>query len=244
MRFLAWVTTAVLLAGSMATAQETALRQITVTGEGRVAAAPDMATLRLGAAAEAKEAGEALRQTSDITQRILDRLGEAGIEARDIQTSGLSLSPLRQNYREGTAETPGIAGYAASNGVTVRLRDLDRLGEVLDAVVSDGANTLDGLSFGLQEPRPLMDEARQLAVADARAKAELYAKARVSPLGRYSRLLNAGEDRRARIWRKCRWRAGLCPLPPESWMSRPTCRLSMRSRNRSATLLRCGSAMF
>lgn len=192
MRFLAWVTTAVLLAGSMATAQETALRQITVTGEGRVAAAPDMATLRLGAAAEAKEAGEALRQTSDITQRILDRLGEAGIEARDIQTSGLSLSPLRQNYREGTAETPGIAGYAASNGVTVRLRDLDRLGEVLDAVVSDGANTLDGLSFGLQEPRPLMDEARQLAVADARAKAELYAKAAGVTLGAVQSLVERG----------------------------------------------------
>lgn len=192
MRFFAWMTAVVMLAGSMAAAQEAALRQITVTGEGRVAAAPDMATLRLGAAAEAKEAAEALRLTSEITQRILDRLGEAGIEARDIQTSGLSLSPLRQNYREGNAETPGIAGYAASNGVTVRLRDLDRLGDVLDAVVSDGANTLDGLSFGLTDPRPLMDEARQLAVADARAKAELYAKAAGVTLGAVQSLVERG----------------------------------------------------
>ena len=184
MRLRAGMTVLALLVCSMASADEADLRRITVTGKGRVAAAPDMATLRLGAAAEAKEAAEALRLTSEITQRILDRLGEAGIEARDIQTSGLSLSPLRQNYREGSEQQPGIAGYAAANGVTVRVRDLDRLGAVLDAVVSDGANTLNGLSFGLQEPRPLMDEARRLAVADARTKAELYAGAAGVTLGK------------------------------------------------------------
>ena len=192
MRLNAWIMALALLAGSAAAAQEEVLRRITVSGEGSVAAAPDMATLSLGAAAEAKEAAEALRMTSEITQRILERLAEAGIESRDIQTSGLSLHPLRRNYREGTDEQPGIIGYAASNGVTVRVRDLDQLGSVLDTVVSDGAKSLNGLSFGLQEPRPLMDEARKLAVADARAKAELYATAAGVSVGRLISLDESG----------------------------------------------------
>lgn len=166
---------------SGAMAQET-VPQITVTGEGRVAAVPDMATITLGVSAQNSTAAAAMDEASDITQKIFDTLPGFGIEPVDVQTSELSLSPLWDNRQTGQEE-PRIRGYQASNRVMVRVRDLDGLGDVLDAVLGAGANRMDGLSFGVADPAPLLSRARQRAVADARARAETYAGAAGVSLG-------------------------------------------------------------
>ena len=161
---------------------ETVPATISVTGEGKVEIAPDMATLNLGVTTEADSAAAALKANSDGIAGALSRLKAAGIEDRDIQTSGLTLNPRYDYSSDGT--DPKITGYIAANMVTVRVRDLGVLGQTLDAVVTDGANTLGGLGFGLQNPDDTMDEARRRAVADAARKAALYAEAAGVKLGR------------------------------------------------------------
>ncbi|MBK5922447.1 hypothetical protein CCR90_01375 [Rhodovulum sulfidophilum] len=166
--------------------------ELRVTGTGSATAAPDMATLRLGVGHEADTAAEAMALVSDDLGRVMAELQAAGIEARDIQTSGLNLSPVWGDRSEG--KRPRITGYSAANGVTVRVRELDGLGPLLDTVIGTGANTLDGLSFGLQEPGPVMDEARRAAVAEARRKAELFASASGQSLGSLVSLVEQGAN--------------------------------------------------
>lgn len=156
---------------------------ISVTGEGRVEARPDMATLSLGVQTDADTAAAAMAENSARLSAVIERLAAVGIEPRDIQTSGLSLGP-RYDYGKQDGTPPAVVGYTASNMVTVRVRALDSVGSVLDSVVADGANTLNGLGFGLADDRALKDEARRRAVADASAKAALYAEAAGVKLGR------------------------------------------------------------
>ncbi|WP_245513755.1 SIMPL domain-containing protein [Antarcticimicrobium luteum] len=158
-------------------------RRLTVTGEGRVEAAPDMATITLGVTHEAKEAGAAMRATSEAVAKVLDRLAGMGIAPRDLQTRDLSLSPLWSDPPAGADRRRRITGFAASNAVSVRVRDLAGLGAILDAVIADGANDFNGLRFDVQEPAPLMDEARRRAVDDAMARAALLAGAAGVTLG-------------------------------------------------------------
>lgn len=160
-------------------AQESS-RQITVTGTGEVARAPDMAIIRVGVGSEAADAATALDATSQAMTRMQDRLSKVGVEPRDVQTSELSLSPV---YEQRPDNNPRIVGFQATNAVTVRVRDISITGAVLGALVGDGANRIDGVTFALQEPRAVMDEARRLAVADARRKAELLARAAGVTLG-------------------------------------------------------------
>ena len=180
MRMFPALATAIVLA--LPAAAETAPATIAVTGEGKVDMAPDMAMLSLGVMTQADTAAAALKANSDGLSGALDRLKAAGIEGRDIQTSGLSLHP-NIDYSS-TGREPQVRGYTASNMLTVRLRDLSVLGQTLDAVVTEGANTLNGLSFGLQNPDEATDEARRRAVADATHKAALYAEAAGVTLGR------------------------------------------------------------
>ena len=180
MRMFPALATAIVLA--LPAAAETAPATIAVTGEGKVDMAPDMAMLSLGVMTQADTAAAALKANSDGLSGALDRLKAAGIEGRDIQTSGLSLHP-NVDYSS-TGREPQVRGYTASNMLTVRLRDLSVLGQTLDAVVTEGANTLNGLSFGLQNPDEATDEARRRAVADATHKAALYAEAAGVTLGR------------------------------------------------------------
>lgn len=163
---------------------------ITVSGEGRVDAAPDMATINLGVTTQARTASEALAANSASLTTVLDNLRAAGIEARDIQTTGLSVNPSWQYDQSGG--NGRITGYVATNGVTVRVRALDTLGGVLDAAVKDGANTLNGIEFGLAEPGPAMDEARTRAVGDARRRAELLTAAAGVKLGRIVTISEGG----------------------------------------------------
>lgn len=155
--------------------------RLTVTGEGRAFATPDMATISLGVTVRSKTARDAMDATSDGVAAILDRLSAMGVEPRDMQTSDLSLGPV-WSQRNSSGENR-ITGYEASNRLTVRVRDLGALGGVLDAVLDDGANRFSGLRFGMQDPQPLEDAARKNAVADALRKARLYSDAAGITLG-------------------------------------------------------------
>jgi uncharacterized protein YggE len=172
---------------SPALAQEP-VPMITVTGTGTAEAAPDIATLSIGVTTQGTSAAEALEANSAAVEAVIARLSAAGIEARDLQTSNLSLNPNWTGY---DSSSPTISGYVAMNVLTVRVSQLETLGAVLDAAVADGANTLNGLTFGFADPEPLMNEARTEAVADARAKAELLAGAAGVTLGRLV-LVNEG----------------------------------------------------
>lgn len=164
--------------------------QITVTGEGRVQAAPDMATITLGVTTQGPTAAEAMAANSAELAKVMDRLTASGVAARDMQTTGLSLYPEWRPSADGQSQQ--IGGYTASNTLTLRIRALDTLGGVLDSAIQDGANTLNGVEFGLATPRPAEDEARKLAVADARARAELLAAAAGVELGGISTITEAG----------------------------------------------------
>ena len=155
-------------------------RTITVTGQARVSAPPDMAVLRLGVSREARGASDAMRAASEAAAAVLAQVEASGVAPRDVQTANVSLAP-RWQHSQDTA--PRVVGYVASNDLMVRVRDLESLGALMDAVVSDGANQMNGLSFAIADPRPLEDKARSEAVADARAKATLLAEAAGVGLG-------------------------------------------------------------
>ncbi|MEM1075840.1 MAG: SIMPL domain-containing protein [Pseudomonadota bacterium] len=159
------------------------LRVITTTGTASVDAAPDLAMIRVGVTHQARVAGDALDQTSASMQQVLARLESLGVEPRDLQTTGLSLQPIWSRQNNGSEAPPRVTGYVARNGLTVRVRNLEELGLILDSVIQDGANTFDGLAFSLQDPEAIMAEARADAVALAMAKARQLAKAADVVLG-------------------------------------------------------------
>ncbi|MFT4150527.1 MAG: SIMPL domain-containing protein [Paracoccaceae bacterium] len=177
MRILKPLILAVALAGPAAADDA----RITVTGEGTVQAVPDIATISLGVTTQDASAAGALAANTTALAAVLDRMKAAGIEGRDIQTSNLSVSPNWSNYDSSTPQK--ITGYTATNMVTVTVRDLGKLGAVLDKAVTDGANTLNGLSFGLADMKPALDEARKRAVADALDRARLLTGAAGVGLG-------------------------------------------------------------
>ena len=154
---------------------------LAVTGLGTVNVTPDMATLSLGVTSNGTTAVAAMAATNAALAAVTDRLRANGVAAEDMQTSNLSLYPNWVGYDSGAA--PTIDGYVASNMLTVQVRALDQTGAVLDAVITDGANTLNSLTFGLSNPRPAEDDARRAAVTDARARAEVLALAAGVTLG-------------------------------------------------------------
>ncbi len=176
------ILTALLMAG-LANAQTAPKMpaQITVTGEATVTAAPDLATISLGVTTIDVMAAAAMQANSTALSSVMQRLQAAGIDNRDLQTSNLQLNPNWTNSDSGIAT---ISGYTASNILSVRVRDLTILGNVLDAVITDGVNTLNGISFGQSDPHPIQDAARQAAVADALGRAQLLTKAAGVTLGR------------------------------------------------------------
>ncbi|MBV7393875.1 SIMPL domain-containing protein [Mameliella sp. DP3N28-2] len=187
MRILAFMTALMLAAPLGALAEG----RLTVSGEARVAAVPDMATISLGATGRGKTAVEAMNATSGAVDAILTTLRDLGIEARDIQTTQLRVGEQTRWDRERNEDI--FIGYAASNTVRVRVRDLDGIGALLSGVLDDGANQLQSLSFGVQDPRAVEDEARRRAVADAMAKAKLYAEAAGVALGPLQELRDTAE---------------------------------------------------
>lgn len=164
--------------------------QLSVEGRGEVAVTPDLATVSVGVLREAETAEAALAANNAAMAAVLARLEAAGLESRDIRTSAISLAP-RWDRPEKSTQPPGIVAFTARNQLSLRVRDLSLLGEVLDAVVGDGANELGGIAFGLADDSAALAEARRRAVADARARAQLYAEAAGVKLGR---ILHIGES--------------------------------------------------
>lgn len=187
--FLSSVMALGLLAGA-AIAQEAG--RITVFGTGQVETVPDMATITFGVRTQAEKAVDALAANSAAVADVIKTLSDSEMATKDVQTSGLSLSPMWDNGTVSDLGRPEIAGYMVSNQVTVRVRDLSTLGDVLAAVVENGANEFYGLAFGVQAPGPLQDEARAKAVSEAKRKAEVYAEAAGVKLGRLLEMTENG----------------------------------------------------
>ncbi|HXN66231.1 MAG TPA: SIMPL domain-containing protein [Bradyrhizobium sp.] len=168
------------LLSAPALAQTSLPPMITVSGEATVSAAPDQAQIEAGVASEAKTAREASEANNAAMSKVLLALKGAGIAEKDYQTSRLSLQPQYSPNRSGPSP---VVGYRASNRVTVRVRDVARLASVIDVLVGAGANDIGGINFTVSNASKLLDGAREQAVADARRKAEIYAKAAGVTLG-------------------------------------------------------------
>jgi uncharacterized protein YggE len=154
---------------------------VTVTGSGEASARPDMATVQVGVVTEGDSASEALKKNSQAMEGLMQSLAGQGIAEKDIQTTNVSVSPRYSNIRDREMH---IVGYEASNNVMAKIRQLSNLGTILDDVVEKGANRMHGVSFSVAEPNPILDQARQKAIQDARRKADLYATAAGVKLGR------------------------------------------------------------
>lgn len=192
MRWINWAAAIWLLAVPAAWGQSATETGIIVTGEGRVALAPDMAAITLGVRHRGDTAQEAMARVTADVAGILGALTNLGVAGIDQQTSGFYLRPVYNSRGINDGSPPDLVGYEAGNTVTVRVRDLSILGSTLDAVIEIGANEFNGLRFDLQDPSAAQSLARQLAVADARAKAEELAQAAGIELGPLVRLSEVG----------------------------------------------------
>lgn len=150
-------------------------RTITVTGTGRVSVEPDVADLRLGVTLTALTAQQARAANATAMSGVIGALKALDIAPRDIQTTNLSLNPA-YDY-SGDANPPRLTGYTLTNTVAVLLRDIGNVGQAIDGALEAGATTLDSLSFRVLDPSGAEQQARERAVADARAKAEVLAAA-------------------------------------------------------------------
>lgn len=159
---------------------------IKVSGEGSATTAPDMAILQLSVVKNAKTAREALDANNKAMAEVLAALRQEGIADRDLQTSGFSINP-QYHYPQsddGGSRPPELVGYQVVNGVTVRVRDLAKFGEILDKSVSLGVNQGGGIEFTNDKPDMVITAARKAAVADAIGKARVLAEAAGVSLGR------------------------------------------------------------
>jgi uncharacterized protein YggE len=154
---------------------------ITMSGQGRAAAVPDEAQLSAGVVSEAKAAATALGDNNHKMRAVFAALKALGIKARNIQTSGFSVSPQYPAYN--SKQPRHIIGYRVANTVRVKLDDMKKLGAALDALVSAGANQINNVGFAIADPKPLQAKAREEAVTDATEKAKAYARAAGVTLG-------------------------------------------------------------
>ena len=165
-------------APSAASAQEVPIQAISgtrldVVATGEVTRVPDIARISAGVVTQAPSATAAISQNAQRMERVRAALRRAGIADRDIQTSQISLNP---DYRYVENQPPVLTGYRASNEVTVRFRDIANTGKILDALVAEGANQINGPMLGLDKPEQALDEARTSALRTAQARAEMYAR--------------------------------------------------------------------
>ena len=154
---------------------------VSVRGEADVTARPDVARAIAGVTTEAKTPREAADANTRVMGVVIAAAKQAGVADKDIRTAGFSINPVHATRNR---ETPQVVGYRASNRVMLTLRDIARVGEVLDVLTAAGATDIGGVSFGLSESSKLLDQARTLAFADAKRRAALYAQAAGLQLGR------------------------------------------------------------
>jgi uncharacterized protein YggE len=160
---------------------------------GEVAAAPDMARVDASVVAEADNASQAMADQRERMSAVMTALIDAGVAEADIQTSGLSLSPIYGSYdRQQNGQGPRITGYRASNRVTVTARDLTLVGPTLDALVEAGANDIGNIMFDFEDSTELLNDARRDAVAQLLERAQLYADAADMRIGRILEMNESG----------------------------------------------------
>ncbi|HLM53394.1 MAG TPA: SIMPL domain-containing protein [Pseudoxanthomonas sp.] len=147
---------------------------LSVAASAEASSVPDVATLSAGVVTQASDGNTAMRQNAEQMVKVLAAIKAAGIAERDVQTSGVNLNP---QYRYAENEAPKITGYQASNTVSLKVRDIARLGQVLDALAAQGSNQINGPSFEIDKPEPVFDQARLAALKKAQARADTYATA-------------------------------------------------------------------
>jgi len=199
MRFLATsvrtaaISLAFFTAAPLAQADDKAPRRsITVSASGTVSVEPDQARITSGVTADGASAREALTNNTAAMQKVIAELKGAGIDAKDIQTASFRVEPRYTRPIEGQA--PKIDGYSVTNEVQVLVRDLDKLGDILDRLVTAGANQTAGLNFEVSKAETLLDEARQQAVANALRRAKLYAAAAGAEVGEVLTIVEGGGE--------------------------------------------------
>jgi uncharacterized protein YggE len=156
-------------------------RTISLAATGVVKAAPDKVDITAGVTSEALTAREALDKNTDSMAKVVEALKSDGIDSKDIQTVNFSVTPVYEQRKEGTA--PFIVGYRVVNSVRIAVRDIQKLGGILDKVVGLGANTIDAIEFSVAEPESLKDDARKRAIENATANAKIYTEAAGVNLG-------------------------------------------------------------
>jgi uncharacterized protein len=187
-----WIVSALALAllmPGMAGAQEQHV--ITMSGHGEVQGQPDAAMLSAGVSVDAATAAAALSANNKRMQAVITAIQKLGVPDKDIRTSNFSVSPQYANSGNGG---PHITGYQASNQVEVRLEDVNKLGVALDALANAGANQIHGVNFLIRNDADLLSQARIAAVAEARAKAETFAKAAGIGLGGILSISESGNE--------------------------------------------------
>ena len=182
MRSFAVIFPVLALAGMAMAAPPEPPRTLTVSGTGIAKAAPDEASFSTGVVAHGATAAQALADNSRAMTAVIATLKRAGVPDKAIQTSNISLNAQYQVCKPNTVCPQKIVGYEVANTVTVTVA-IDKAGAVLDSLVASGSNQIDGISFAIHDPKPLLTQARAAAVQDAIAKAQVYAKAAGLSLG-------------------------------------------------------------
>lgn len=183
---------------------------VTVSGEATVAVAPDVAVIRVGVTSLGKNARAASEANAKEMTAVLAAIKGSGIAERDIQTSRLSIQPQYDPNKAGTAR---LTGFQVTNQITIKIRDIGSLPAVLDHAIASGANEMSGIEFQVSEQSKLLDQTRAEAIADARRKAELYAKAAGAKLGRVVSISDEGTAPPPRPVMQA-MRAGVVPVAP------------------------------
>ncbi|MDP5209760.1 SIMPL domain-containing protein [Microbulbifer sp. 2205BS26-8] len=147
---------------------------VTIAAHGEVSQAPDIASISVGVVTEAGDSKKAMGDNAEQMEALMAAIKKAGIAKKDIQTSGISLWP-RYQYQQN--RKPQLVGYTARNTVSIKVRKLDELGDLLDDLADAGANQVNGPSFEIGEPAPVQAKAREKALLDAQERATIYAKA-------------------------------------------------------------------
>jgi len=156
-------------------------RTISLVASGAIKATPDKVDISTGVTSEANSAREALDKNTAAMTKVVEALKSNGIDPKDIQTTNFSVGPMYEVKAEG--KPPVIVGYRVTNQVRITLHDIGKLGAILDRMVSLGANQIDSIEFGVEEPEALKDAARKLALKNVTDNAKLYAEAAGVGLG-------------------------------------------------------------
>jgi hypothetical protein len=226
---LATAAVAGILLAAPAFAQTELPSALTVSGEATVSATPDEAQIDAGVSSDGKTAREASDTNNTAMGKILLALKAVVIDQKDIQTSQLSLQP---QYAPNHSGPSPVVGYRASNRVTIKLHDVLKVAGMIDTLVGAGANEINGIAFSVSNASKLLDDARQRAIADARRKAEIYAKAAGVTLGAPLAISEEGAPGPTPYRRMSAGLAAATPIAPGeqtlqitvsvSWAIRPT----------------------